>query len=381
MSREVAHRYVDPLAEIWLATAARLGLRVRRVMDAYASTDGKGQMSIAADSALDADDSLAQMIFHEICHSLVEGEDAFGKPDWGIDNIGDSHEWREHACLRVQWVLAGRYGLRRVMAPTTDFRAIWDEFDGGLLADRANLAVQAAIVAIGRAEKHPWAPALGDALAATARLAGEVSRLRQLGAAARRVPQAELPGDGASPLVSLWSGVEPAPAAHRSGLPMGGAPRGATCGGCAWLAAPRPRASDAPSTAGASGASAPRCRQAKRKVDAAWAACERYEASLDCLTCGACCREAYHSVEVKRNDPMRKLHPEMVVDRGSYLEVRRSGERCAALTGGGVEESGVHRRMLPVVCEIYDGRPRTCRDFTLGSDNCLTARRRVGLSL
>lgn len=382
MAREVAHRYVDPLAEIWLATAARLGLRVRRVMDAYASTDGKGEMSIAADAALDADDSLAQMIFHEICHSLVEGEEAFKRPDWGIDNIGDAHEWREHACLRAQWVLAGRHGLREVMAPTTDFRAIWDRFDGSLLADRANLAVQAAIVAIGRAEKHPWAPALGEALEATARVAAEVARLRQRGAAARRVAMAELPGDGSSPLPSLWGGVAEAPAPHPSGLPMGGAPAGATCGSCAWREG--------------EGRGAGRCRQAKRKVDEAWAACERYERSLDCLTCGACCREAYHSVEVKRNDPMVKRHPELVVDRGSYLEVRRQGDRCAALTGGGTEEHGdehggahgdesggprVHRRMLPVMCQIYDGRPRTCRDFTLGSEHCLIARRRVGLSL
>ena len=32
-------------------------------------------------------------------------------------------------------------------------------------------------------------------------------------------------------------------------------------------------------------------------------------------------------------------------------------------------------------CVIYDDRPRTCREFTLGSEHCLTARRRVGLSL
>jgi hypothetical protein len=32
-------------------------------------------------------------------------------------------------------------------------------------------------------------------------------------------------------------------------------------------------------------------------------------------------------------------------------------------------------------CVIYDDRPRTCRDFTLGSEHCLTARRRVGLTL
>jgi Fe-S-cluster containining protein len=376
MARQVTHRYVDPLSEIWLATAARLGLRVRRVADAYASTDGAGEMAIATDEALDADDSLAQMIFHEICHSLVEGREAFGKPDWGIDNTGDAHEWREHACLRAQWVLAGRYGLRAVLAPTTDFRAIWDGFDGGLLADRADLSVQAAIVAIGRAGEEPWAPALDEALEATARMAGEVARLRQLAAAAKRggagkqaasaASAAAVDGDGSSPLPSLWREAAARPAAHGSGLPMGGAPQGASCATCAWRVA---------------GKSAPRCRQAGKKIDDAWPACERYERELDCLTCGACCREAYQSVEVSPKDRMIKRHPELVVDRGTYLEVRRSGERCAALTGGEVEVRGVHRRMLPVACAIYDGRPRTCRDFTLGSEHCLTARQRVGLSL
>ena len=32
-------------------------------------------------------------------------------------------------------------------------------------------------------------------------------------------------------------------------------------------------------------------------------------------------------------------------------------------------------------CTIYDDRPKTCRDFTLGGEHCLTARQRVGLTL
>ncbi|HTM20170.1 MAG TPA: hypothetical protein VL172_06680, partial [Kofleriaceae bacterium] len=60
------------------------------------------------------------------------------------------------------------------------------------------------------------------------------------------------------------------------------------------------------------------------------------------------------------------------VDRGEYLELRRSGDRCAALTGD--LATRFH-------CTIYADRPQTCRDFELGGDHCLTARRRVGLSL
>ena len=59
------------------------------------------------------------------------------------------------------------------------------------------------------------------------------------------------------------------------------------------------------------------------------------------------------------------------MERGTYLEIRRDGERCSAL-----EVTPPRYR-----CVIYDDRPKTCRDFTLGSAHCLTARRRVGLSL
>ncbi|HEY5947359.1 MAG TPA: YkgJ family cysteine cluster protein, partial [Kofleriaceae bacterium] len=112
-------------------------------------------------------------------------------------------------------------------------------------------------------------------------------------------------------------------------------------------------------------------------LDDTWPACERYEAALDCQTCGACCRAAYHSVEVQKRDPVIKKQPRFIVDRGTYLEIRREGDRCAALAGGDVVDGKTTR----FHCVIYDDRPRTCREFTLGSEHCLTARRRVGLSL
>ena len=108
MAREVTQRYVDPLAQVWLGAARRIGLRVIRTPDAYATTDGSGTLAIATAEGMDADDSLAQMIFHELCHSLVEGEESFRAPDWGMDNTGPDHDFREHACLRVQWVLTVR---------------------------------------------------------------------------------------------------------------------------------------------------------------------------------------------------------------------------------------------------------------------------------
>jgi hypothetical protein len=345
VGREVTQRYIDPLAQVWLGAARRIGLRVVRSADTYASTDGRGTLAIAIDADLDRDDSLAQMIFHELCHSLVEGEQSFTTPDWGMDNTGPDHDWREHACLRVQWVLTGRHGLRTLFAPTTDFRTFWDALSGDVLADRTDPSVQHAIEALRRAAQPPWAPTLDEALVATARIAAEAARFA-----------AAAPDD----LPPLWLGVTPPPAPHPTGLPAGVSD--GTCGACAWRFDAR-------------GGS--RCRQADAKIDPSWPACERFEPALDCQTCGACCRAAYHSVEVSRRDPMVKKQPSYIEDRGTYLEIRRTGDRCSALHGGAVEAGKATR----FHCVIYDDRPKTCREFTLGSAHCLTARRRVGLSL
>jgi len=103
VARQVTHRYVDPLTEVWLGAARRIGLRVVRTPDAYAATDGGGTLAIGTEATLDADDSLAQMIFHELCHSLVEGEESFTRPDWGLDNTLEP-DWHEYACQRLQWM-------------------------------------------------------------------------------------------------------------------------------------------------------------------------------------------------------------------------------------------------------------------------------------
>lgn len=357
MSRPVHHRYIDPLAQIWLDCAARVGLRVVRSADAYASYqppgDGRGTLTIGDDASLDPDDSLAQMIFHELCHSLVQGEDAFARADWGLDNQTDRDAWREHACLRVQAVLAARHGLRAFFAPTTDYRAdFWDRLPADPLADRADPTVQHAIVALRRAATPPWSPALGDALAATARVAAAVTPTVQPEISAR----ADLP--------SLWTIAAAPPPPHPTGLPGAITAEPRSCGDCAWRHSAR---------------GVERCRQAGAgvKLDPAWPGCERWEPALDCQTCGACCRAAYHAVEVGRRDPVVAKHPDYIVHLDGRLELRRAGDRCAALGGG----EGVGTTTTRYACAIYDDRPRTCRDFTLGSEHCLTARRRVGLSL
>lgn len=322
--------------------ARRIGLRIVRTRDAYASTDGIGTLAIGQDDLLDADDCLGQMIFHELCHSLVEGEQSFARSDWGLGNTNTDDDWREHACLRLQWVLTGRFGLRRLFAPTTDFRSsFWDQLTGDVLADRGDRSTVAAIAGLRRVDIPPWAPALGGALAATAQIAKATSEFA--------------PDDS-----TLWQDAA-IPALHPSGLPAGSSGR---CGSCAWRFAHRGSA---------------KCRHTGTKIDPSWPGCERFEPALDCQTCGACCRAAYHSVELGKRDPVVKKHPSYVVDRTTYLELARAGDRCAALTGGTVDPSTA--RPTRYACAIYDDRPKTCRDFTLGSEHCLTARRRVGLSL
>ncbi len=117
--------YRDPLDEVWLGLAGRLGLRVDRAPDAYAKVE-RGVVTIGTPETLDPDDCLGQMILHELCHALVEGEGAWHAPDWGLDNTSERDRPREEACLRVQAALLRPHGLRRVLAPTTDHRSFYD---------------------------------------------------------------------------------------------------------------------------------------------------------------------------------------------------------------------------------------------------------------
>ena len=52
--RRATHVYTDPLDQIWLETAARIGLRVERRGDVYASLDGK-TLSLGNPESLDPD--------------------------------------------------------------------------------------------------------------------------------------------------------------------------------------------------------------------------------------------------------------------------------------------------------------------------------------
>jgi Fe-S-cluster containining protein len=336
MPRTVTHRYDDPLDRLWLHTAERLGLTVVRSDAAYASTDGRGRLLIGTRESLDADDCLAQIIFHELCHALVQGPASMSLPDWGLDNETDRDQHRELACLRVQAALAARHGLRALLAPTTDHRPFYDALPADPLEGPAeDPSVPLAKAALRRAGAPPWREPIEAALGATA----------QIAAAARF---ATTPAD----LLHLAPAVRAG--RHRLGFRLG--PSAETCGSCAWL-----------HKRGRSGA---RCLVAKARTSASSPACEYWEAPPDCHGCGACCREAYDVVEIARREPVLRLHPELIVKVGGRDTLRREGTSCAALSH---TEEGY-------TCLIYEDRPKTCRDFTRGGENCLAARRRVGLS-
>jgi hypothetical protein len=347
MDRQPTHRYVDPVDEIWLAAARRLGLQVHRSPAAYAAYDGAGVLTVADRQSFDADDSLAQVIFHELCHALVSGPEAMRQPDWGLCNTDGRDLVREHACHRLQAALSARHGLRGLMAVTTEHRPYWDALPEDPLAAGDDPAIEVAQVAWQRARRGPWREALDAALSATAIVAAAVR------------PFAD--GD------SLWRTTR---GMHASGFPIG-ADLARRCGDCAWLFVAGP------------GRPLPRCRQTRSgarsiavRVEHDAVACERFEPKLEasaCATCGACCREGFDLVPVRVREPMARLHAHLCSSDRHGLHVPRPSGRCTALDGTGADRA-LYR------CRVYADRPHACAEFAVGGDACLQARRRVGLS-
>lgn len=336
MTRASHGSYHDPLDLVWLHCAGQLGWRVTRSDEAYASWDGSGTLTLCTPATFDADDSLAQLLLHEICHALVQGPDRLAVRDWGLDNSDDRRaEVAEHACHRLQAALLDEHGLRDVLAVTTDWRPYWDALPADSLADGPDPAIPLAREAWNEARRGPWSRPLAEALRATADLADTVK------------PHAP-PG-------TLW-----ARARGRNALGVGLRAEGGTCGTCAW---------------GQSGtcSALPWGGTHPRPVQPAWAACVRFTPRLDeaaCMACGACCREAYDAVSVEEDDPVLQAHPELVELRLGLPVIARPGGTCRALCEGGP----------PWRCGIYANRPRSCREFEPESWNCLEARRRIGIT-
>jgi hypothetical protein len=153
--------------EIWLHVAGQLGFSIIRSESAYASSDGQGSIIVGTDETLDADDCVAQLVFHELCHALIEGEAKLNAIDWGLENTDDRDISREYAALRLQAHLSDAAGLRALMPPTTQWRPYYESLQSSALdgQDEAALVVQAAIVS--RLFSR-WQPLLTNALNLTA---------------------------------------------------------------------------------------------------------------------------------------------------------------------------------------------------------------------
>jgi len=358
--RAIDAQYLDPVDVIWLGVARRLGFRVVRSPDVWAGFDGRDTIALAPAPLLDADDCLAQMILHELCHALVEGREGLTQRDWGLENVDDRDLAREIAALRVQAAFADRFALRGLLASTTDWRQYWDRLPEDPLQGpspdmegRGGEGVEDPSLPLARramrfAEEMGWDDVIQDGLAATARVADAVRAF-------------------AGP-ESLWSRAREL---HPVGLPVG--TPGRTCGTCGWKYVD-----------GAGDEGQARCRQQKRGgrpgpvVEPSWRACVRWEPRLtveDCAACGACCREGFHVAPVEPDEDVARRHAELLVEDDGRLVLPRPDGACVALRGGRIGD-----RDEPYRCAIYDVRPRACRDLPVGGDACLLARRRVGLS-
>ncbi len=169
--RTIHKTYADPLDLIWIHAAAQLGMRVERSAEVNASWDGNGVLTIGTLETLDADDSLAQMVLHEVCHALCEGPECLSKPDWGLDNFDRSKRVHEHACLRLQAAFADEVGMRSFFASTTMFRQYFDALPEKPLEYCGDPAIEIARAAWQRANEGPWAEVLRAALQRTAMIA------------------------------------------------------------------------------------------------------------------------------------------------------------------------------------------------------------------
>lgn len=170
--RPIETHYTDPVEVIWLTLAKHLGMTVRRSPHVYATHDGKGLLTLSDRAGFDPDDTVAQMVFHEVCHWIVNGEDTFHEPDWGFE-LDWEVDWREYTCQRLQAELAKRHGLERLLASTGTYRPYYDAVLAEPLTPRDDGQEEAYIVeqthaSLARAARSPWAPHLEEALTATA---------------------------------------------------------------------------------------------------------------------------------------------------------------------------------------------------------------------
>lgn len=75
-------------------------------------------------------------------------------------------------------------------------------------------------------------------------------------------------------------------------------------------------------------------------------------------------------VELASDDPFLEEHPNLVTRVEGRAVLERPGGHCVALCNEGSRG---------FACRVYETRPVSCREFEVGGENCLEARKRVGL--
>ncbi len=303
---------MDPLESAWRAAAERLDVSLPK-------------------EAL-APERLASDVLHAACHQLLDGLGPGGASVHQRPRAGASVSLSEAASLRLHAHLAGRHGLREALTPAKDHRAFFEMLPADPMLPRHDESCAQAVLGLARADEELRWDVLHEALAESAEIV--------LG--------------------------DPEPVGrHPHGRMLSPVP-GRTCGTCAWR-----------HETGRGARKSSACRQSEdARVADDWAACERWEHALDCMQCGACCRAAFDVVVVAPRDPVIRRHPELIVRSPKLIQIRRDGDRCAALEGGHADGS-----FTPFTCRIYDERPNVCRTFERGGETCLAARKRIGLSL
>lgn len=162
--------YVDPLEAIWMHALHRLGWTLRRDDEVFASWDGKGTLTICTPAGFDPDDTLAQMVLHEICHCICQGPDNFDKPDFGLENIDYRDLQQEYTCHRLQAALTDPHGLRDMLQPATEHLPHYLALPEDPLDHLSQIAWE-------QSRTEPWRSVLDEALSATSELARVVAPL------------------------------------------------------------------------------------------------------------------------------------------------------------------------------------------------------------
>jgi hypothetical protein len=133
-------RSLDPYFE---SVAIAFGFIVMRESGAYVSYQGDGVLRVAPYAELDHDDTLGQMVIHELCHFFVEGATSRNEWDWGLANDRPDDEPSELAAIRAQAALLASFGLRKIFAPTTVYRFDYDRLPVDPLAGDSGEAERA----------------------------------------------------------------------------------------------------------------------------------------------------------------------------------------------------------------------------------------------